>query len=215
MRVRAFLNDVVALDAAFARHALGAEALEGLFGRARWLSDAIERDPTAGRPILRRVDLHDNRLDIPIDIATLMPAKHDADPAAAGEEAGNGPHLHHLSMPVARLRRSREVRLLISEPGNVSPTTVDPALVRLIATAYAARAAMQTAGDLLAVDVAKAQGFTDKYFTLLLRLATLDPGIVQAILEGRQPPSLTRMKLAKITNLPIDWAGQRSALGFA
>ena len=73
---------------------------------------------------------------------------------------------------------------------------------------------MHAAGDLRVVDVAKAQGFTEKYFTLLLRLATLDPGIVQAILEGRQPPSLTRLRLAKITNLPIDWAGQRSALGF-
>jgi hypothetical protein len=56
---------------------------------------------------------------------------------------------------------------------------------------------------------------TPKSTSRLLRLATLDPSIVQAILDGRQPPSLTRMRLAKITNLPIDWASKRLVLGFA
>ena len=77
-----------------------------------------------------------------------------------------------------------------------------------------AQAAMLAGGDQSLAEVAKAQGYTEKYFTLLLRLATLDPSIVQAILGGSQPSSLTRMRLAKTTKLPIDWAGQRSALGF-
>ena len=74
---------------------------------------------------------------------------------------------------------------------------------------------MLVAGDKRIADVAAAQGFTEKYFTLLLRLATLDPSIVQTILDGRQPASLTRMRLAKVTNLPIEWAEQRSVLGFS
>ena len=52
------------------------------------------------------------------------------------------------------------------------------------------------------------------HFTLLLRLATLAPCIVQAITEGRQPITLNRQRLATISSLPIDWAGQRTALGF-
>jgi hypothetical protein len=88
-------------------------------------------------------------------------------------------------------------------------------MFRLLASARSANAAMLAGGEQRLADVAKAHGYTEKYFTLLLRLATLDPSIVQAILDGRQPPSLTRMRLAKITNLPIDWAGQRLALGFA
>jgi site-specific DNA recombinase len=98
---------------------------------------------------------------------------------------------------------------------NAKATTADSSLIRLIASARTAQSAMLAGGDQRLADVAKAQGYTEKYFTLLLRLATLDPSIVQAILDGRQPPSLTRMRLAKITNLPIDWAGQRSALRFA
>ena len=214
MRLRAFLNDAAALHAVSTSPALGAEALDELFGRARSLSDAIDSDPAASRPILRRIDLHDDRLNITICVAALLPARCDTIIDTSGEPAQIGSQLHHISVPVSRLRRGREVRLIIAESPESSPTTADPALVRLIATAHSAQAAMRAAGDLRVVDVAKAQGFTEKYFSLLLRLATLDPGIVQAILEGRQPPSLTRLRLAKITNLPIDWAAQRSALGF-
>ena len=88
-------------------------------------------------------------------------------------------------------------------------------MIRLLAPARMANAAMLARDDQRLADIAKAQGYTEKYFTLLLRLATLDPSIVQAILGGRQPPSLTRMRLTKITNLPIECTNQRSVLGFA
>ena len=74
---------------------------------------------------------------------------------------------------------------------------------------------MHAARDMSVADAAKAQGYTNNYFTLLLRLATLASSIVQAIIEGRQPPSLTGQRLAKITNLPLDWNEQRRMLGFA
>ena len=56
-------------------------------------------------------------------------------------------------------------------------------------------------------------GYLPEQFTMLLRLATLSPRIVTAIVEGRQSASLNRQRLATITNLPRDWAGQRIALG--
>jgi hypothetical protein len=52
------------------------------------------------------------------------------------------------------------------------------------------------------------------YFTRVLRLAYLAPDIVEAIIEGRQPPELTANKLIRVKSLPIDWPGQREALGF-
>ena len=36
-----------------------------------------------------------------------------------------------------------------------------------------------------------------------------------AILDGRQPAHVSRQFLARINNLPVDWAGQREMLGFA
>ncbi len=214
MRLRAFLNDAVALDAAFATRSLSAEALDLSFCRATSMSDAIDRDPGASRTLLRRVDLHDDRLDISICLAALYGESSNGDPVPSAPEAIQ-PQLHQISVPVVRLRRSREVRLIISDAPSDSPTTADPSLLRLIATARTAQAAMLAAGDQRIADVAKGQGVSERYFLTMLRLATLDPGIIQAILDGRQPPSLTRLRLARITNMPIDWAGQRSVLGFA
>lgn len=47
------------------------------------------------------------------------------------------------------------------------------------------------------------------------RLATLAPDITAAILEGRQPASLTSRMLLRLPELPHDWAEQRRLLGFS
>jgi site-specific DNA recombinase len=214
MRLRAFLNDTAALDAAFAARSPSAEALELSLCRARSLSDAMDQDLSASRTLLRRIDLHDDRLDISICLAGFYGESSGADPYPSATPEAIEPQLHQISVPVSRLRRSREVRLIISDAPSDSPTTPDPSLLRLIATARTAQAAMLAAGDQRIADVAKGQGISERYFLSLLRLATLDPSIVQAILDGRQPPSLTRLRLARITNMPIDWAEQRSVLGF-
>ncbi|EAT09545.1 hypothetical protein NYF14_00730 [Sphingobium sp. 10 DY56-G10] len=48
----------------------------------------------------------------------------------------------------------------------------------------------------------------------LARLAFLSPDIVAAILDGRQPSSLTPRRLLKQVNLPLHWNEQKAALGF-
>ena len=48
----------------------------------------------------------------------------------------------------------------------------------------------------------------------LVELACMAPDIVTAILEGKQPETLTARKLGSIT-LPIEWPQQRRVLGFA
>ena len=45
------------------------------------------------------------------------------------------------------------------------------------------------------------------------KLGCLDPDIVTAIVEGRQPHKLTPSKLLA-ADLPLNWAEQRRALGF-
>ena len=50
---------------------------------------------------------------------------------------------------------------------------------------------------------------------MLVRISFLVPDIVAATLDGRQPATLTRQKLARMTDLPTAWEAQRRALGFA
>ncbi len=54
----------------------------------------------------------------------------------------------------------------------------------------------------------------DRAAERIARLAFLAPDIITAILEGRQPPSLTPRRLMKHAAIPLDWKDQRKALGF-
>jgi site-specific DNA recombinase len=59
--------------------------------------------------------------------------------------------------------------------------------------------------------IAREHGLTPRYVGRLLRCAFLAPEVVEAILQGRQPPQLTLARLCK--NLPLGWAEQQEALG--
>ena len=49
----------------------------------------------------------------------------------------------------------------------------------------------------------------------LLRLPTLAPDIISAIVNGKNPPQLTAKKLMRLTpQIPVDWTEQRKLLGF-
>ncbi len=61
--------------------------------------------------------------------------------------------------------------------------------------------------------MAEAAGLSSSYFTRMLRLSFLAPGITQAILHGRQPANLNAHKLMADTRAPIDWHEQRAGLG--
>lgn len=90
----------------------------------------------------------------------------------------------------------------------------DLPLIKLITKAYAARL-MVEAEPVDPKELALATGQDKDYFARLIRLGYLAPDIITAILDGRQPPTLTRQHLARVSKLPLDWAEQRQLLGFA
>jgi hypothetical protein len=83
-----------------------------------------------------------------------------------------------------------------------------------VAKGWAAKKAV-TATPLVSVEeAAAAMGLKVDYFRVLVRISFLAPDVVAAILEGRQPGTLTRQRLARMTDLPFEWELQRRALGF-
>jgi hypothetical protein len=64
-------------------------------------------------------------------------------------------------------------------------------------------------------ELAKREGLDRRSFRRLLRLAFLSPRVAEAIVEGREPPDLTIIKLTRRIDLPPLWsagAGTRHAL---
>ena len=66
------------------------------------------------------------------------------------------------------------------------------------------------------VEIAKCNGVGKQYVSRLIRLAFLAPETVERIVAGRQPLELTAQALRTGRfDIPVDWAAQARALGFA
>jgi site-specific DNA recombinase len=121
-----------------------------------------------------------------------------------------------LALPATRVRRGHQLRLVIPGPEdlNGSPARRDEKLVALMAEAYTARQLILARPDMSIAGIAASAGKCRTRLAKLAGLSCLAPDIVTAIVQGRQPASLTsRAMLA--AKLPVSWPEQRHALGFA
>ena len=104
-------------------------------------------------------------------------------------------------------RRGIELRLVYAAP-DARPANRDPHLIDLVRRGWAAWKKLTT-------DQRSTNPVERSHLVRLARLRFLAPDITLAIIAGRQPVELTARSLLRSGELPIDWEGQRKALGFA
>ena len=94
-------------------------------------------------------------------------------------------------------------------------TTADPGLLRIVARAHEIQERLMQNTDLTVHAIASQERVTTGYVSRLLRLPSLAPDILTAIVNGKNPPQLTAKKLMRLApQIPVDWAEQRKLLGF-
>ena len=113
-----------------------------------------------------------------------------------------------LRLPFGTRRRGKESRLVFG----TMRSAPDPKLIRMIALAHSWLEEIK-AGTLIK-DIAARYGWASLMVRQRIQLAFLSPGIVEAILEGRQPEGLTLTQLVT-SDIPLNWEEQWVALGFA
>ena len=91
---------------------------------------------------------------------------------------------------------------------------MDPVLFREVARAYRCFEALLSGRAATLEEVAALEEIDRSYVSRLLPLAFLSPNIVEAIVRGNQPASLTAKQLIRAINLPMEWQAQRQLLGF-
>ena len=110
----------------------------------------------------------------------------------------------------ARLQRvGREMKMLVENTDD--QTEADPALLRIVARAHDIQERLTQKGGLTLHAIASQEHVTSGYVSRLLRLSSLAPDIITAILNGKNPPQLTAKKLMRA---PVAWTAQRKLLGF-
>ena len=91
-----------------------------------------------------------------------------------------------------------------------APTRVDSTLVKAIVRAHRWRDMLESGEYATVRDLAKAEAINESYLGRILRLTLLSPSLIEAILEGRQPPTLELDDL--LQQFPIDWDRQLGSL---
>ena len=107
--------------------------------------------------------------------------------------------------------KPRGGRRLVVSPDGVpawagSRSRLDDTLVKALARAFRWRKLLETGIHGTIDEIARAEGINDSYVSRILRLTLLAPDIVEAILDGRQPPALTLARLMK--PFPVEWQRQ-------
>ena len=121
-----------------------------------------------------------------------------------------------LTLPATRVRHGHHLRLIIpsQKPIAIAQATRDEKLVALISEAHEARKFVLAEPDKSVANIAAANSRCRTRLGKLVGLSCMAPDIVTAIIEGRQPATLTARTLQDI-DLPLAWADQRTLLGFA
>jgi hypothetical protein len=75
--------------------------------------------------------------------------------------------------------------------------------VKAIVRAHRWRDMLESGEYATVCDLAKAEAINESYLGRILRLTLLSPSLIEAILEGRQPPTLELDDL--LQQFPIQW----------
>jgi DNA invertase Pin-like site-specific DNA recombinase len=118
-----------------------------------------------------------------------------------------------LKVPARLQRVGREMKMLVENSDK--ETKSDPGLLRIIARAHDLQERVLQNNDLTLHAIASQEHVTPGYISRLLRLPSLAPDIIAAIVNGKNPPQLTAKALMRrALELPVDWTEQRKLLGF-
>jgi site-specific DNA recombinase len=223
-RLRTFLSSGAEILDAISHEPPDSAALNRrLFERGRQIANELsigtpENAKATVTNLVRRVEIRADRIRIGISRArlTALLAAQSTDLPLNEENGPNDSADDILTIvATAKLARvGREMKMLID--GQDDTATADPSLLRVIARAHDIQERLTQDTGLSAHDIARQEQVSAAYVYTLLRLPWLAPDITTAIVNGKQPPQLSAKRLMRLTaRLPIDWAEQRTLLGFA
>ena len=191
-----------------------ADVIQTMLAQADLTAATLRSGPASERAklcaaLITRIDLHEEGIDLTLDNAVMGKALglEPTDDLADSRIV--------LTLPATKIRRGHQLRLIIPAPQTIKITeaTRDEKLVALIAEAHQARKLILASPDQSIAAIAANHNRCRTRLGKLAALACLAPDIVTAIVEGRQPPTLTARTLQDI-DLPLAWPDQRALLGF-
>lgn len=111
-----------------------------------------------------------------------------------------------LHVPFRIVKRGGRKEMQMPE-GAEQPRRTDNTLVKALARAFRWKRMLESGEFASISELAEREGIAFTYMARLMRLSLLAPEIVDAIMEGRQPESVTLANM--MDPFPLDWKEQR------
>ena len=220
-RLRALLADEGAMLSAIIDAEENGDQQKKLIERARQISGEFPTlTPEAIRSILLTLVSRINIRAEHVEVKLYRHRLHDLIKARSLEAflvdpapARHPDSILHLKVKARLQRVGREMKLVVHNADD--RTAADPGLLRIVARAHDFQERLIQDPNLTVPAIASQERLTIGYLSRLLRLPSLAPDIVTAIINGTHPPELSAKRLMRqILKMPTDWAEQRKLLGF-
>jgi len=120
-----------------------------------------------------------------------------------------------VRVPIS-IRKRGGRKVVLTPDGTVGDTRklfcqrVDNAMVKAIARSFRWREMLEKGTYATVVEIAAKEQINESYVSRLLRLTLLAPDIIEAILDGVHPPTMTLATLMQ--RVPIYWHEQRATI---
>ncbi|UVK57077.1 hypothetical protein DBIPINDM_004160 [Mesorhizobium sp. AR02] len=116
-----------------------------------------------------------------------------------------------LTVQIPMAIRKRGGRKLVMSPNTIegwAPTRprIDSTLLRAVIQAFAWKHQLETGQFATISELAEARKLDRSFISHILRLTLLAPDLVEAILDGRQPPTMQLQQLVR--GFPVEWERQ-------
>ena len=112
-----------------------------------------------------------------------------------------------VPLAVRKQRGGRKLMIAPASTTNRGASAGDTTLMKAVARAFRWRRMMEAGRFATINELAAAEKINSSYVSRLLRLTLLAPGIVDEILDGRQPETITLPGLME--PFPVEWERQR------
>ena len=128
--------------------------------------------------------------------------------------AENGNLQVHIPMLIRRMRGRKMVIVPQALDGQI-PGAAEPiqaAVIQALARAFSWAEILETGQVKSISELARDLEVDGSYVTRILKLTTLAPDIVKAIINGEEPDGLSLARLTR--SFPEEWSEQRTVFGF-
>jgi site-specific DNA recombinase len=219
-RLREFLTSSTEVMDELGNSAGAPVLLKELIGAAAQMSTRLltmlSAEQTATlRKIVKRVVVRAKSIDLLVSRSALQrlltDESHRSNQDCQAAFGASQSDTFHLEAPAEIRRQGLAMRLVVA-PNSSSPIKPVAPLLKAITRAQDWSKRLLDGSAVSQTDLARQLGMNHRYIDHVLQCAFLAPDIVEAILDGRQPPDLNFDKLTR--NLPLEWAEQRRQLGF-